>query len=116
MGHGIAGLAALIPEWSTLQHRFPSQYVLFSRFFSNLIIKTEKESFGEKNSYMLKTVKIETVIKNIFEDMLYLPIVSSFVFFFDKIRRLQTGKINAYLLYMMITIVLLLLFARLSNA
>jgi hydrogenase-4 component B len=78
--------------------------------------KTEKESFGEKNLYMLKTIKIETVTKNIFEDMLYLPIVSSFVFFFDKIRRLQTGKINAYLLYMMITIVLLLLFVRLSNA
>lgn len=78
--------------------------------------KTEKESFGEKNPYMLKTIKIETVTKNIFEDMLYLPIVSSFVFFFDKIRRLQTGKINAYLLYIMITIVLLLLFVRLSNA
>ena len=78
--------------------------------------KTEKESFGEKNPYMLKTIKIETVTKNIFEEMLYLPIISSFVFFFDKIRRLQTGKINAYLLYMMITIVLLLLFVRLSNA
>jgi hydrogenase-4 component B len=78
--------------------------------------QTKKESFGEKNPYMLKTIKIETVTKNIFEDMLYSPIVSSFVFFFDKIRRLQTGKINAYLLYMMITIVLLLLFVRLSNA
>lgn len=76
----------------------------------------EREPFREKNLYMLKTIKIETVTKNIFEDMLYLPIVSSFVFFFDKIRRLQTGKINAYLLYMMITIVLLLLFVRLSNA
>ena len=78
--------------------------------------QTEKEYFGEKNQYMLKTIKIESVTKNIFEDILYLPIVSSFVFFFDKIRRLQTGKINAYLLYMMITIVLLLLFVRLSNA
>jgi len=75
----------------------------------------EKESFGEKNPYMLKTIKIETITKNIFEDMFYLPIVSSFIFFFDKIRRLQTGKINSYLLYIMITIVLLLLFVRLSN-
>lgn len=76
--------------------------------------QTEKESFGE-NSYLLKTVKIETAIKNIFEDLLYTPIVSSFIFFFDKVRRLQTGKINAYLLYIMITLVLLLLFVRLSN-
>jgi hydrogenase-4 component B len=76
--------------------------------------QTEKESFGE-NPYLLKTVKIETVIKNVFEEMLYAPIVSSFVFFFDKVRRLQTGKINAYLLYIMITLVLLLLFVRLSN-
>lgn len=76
--------------------------------------QTEKESFGE-NPYLLKTVKIETAIKNIFEDLLYTPIVSSFVFFFDKVRRLQTGKINAYLLYIMVTLVLLLLFVRLSN-
>src|SRR5690242_11471881 len=76
--------------------------------------QTEKESFGE-NSYLLKTVKIETAIKNIFEELLYTPIVSSFIFFFDKVRRLQTGKINAYLLYIMITLVLLLLFVRLSN-
>lgn len=76
--------------------------------------QTQKESFGE-NQYLLKTVKIETAIKNIFEDILYTPIISSFVFFFDKVRRLQTGKINAYLLYIMITLVLLLLFVRLSN-
>lgn len=75
----------------------------------------ERESFGEKNPYLLKTVKIETATKNVFEEMLYLPIVSSFVFFFDKMRRLQTGKINSYLLYIMITIVLLLLFVRFSN-
>lgn len=75
----------------------------------------EKESFGEKNPYMLKTIKVETRTKNIFEDMLYRPIISSFIFFFDKMRRLQTGKINAYLLYIMITIVLLLLFVRFSN-
>ena len=76
--------------------------------------KTEKESFGE-NPYLLKTIKIETAIKNVFEELLYTPIVSSFVFFFDKVRRLQTGKVNAYLLYIMITLVLLLLFVRLSN-
>lgn len=77
--------------------------------------QTERESFEEKNPYMLKTIKIETMTKNIFEDMLYLPIVSSFIFFFDKIRRIQTGKINSYLLYIMITIILLLLFVRLSS-
>jgi hydrogenase-4 component B len=74
----------------------------------------EKESVGQ-NPYLIKTVKIETAIKNIFEELLYTPIVSSFIFFFDKVRRLQTGKINAYLLYIMITLVLLLLFVRLSD-
>lgn len=77
--------------------------------------RIEKEPFEEENPYMLKTIKIETKTRNIFEDMLYLPIVSSFIFFFDKIRRIQTGKINSYLLYIMITIILLLLFVRLSN-
>ncbi len=77
--------------------------------------KIQKEFFGGTDSYLLKTLKVESVTKNIFEENLYLPIISSCIYIFDKIRKLQTGKINAYLLYIMITVVLLLLFVRLSH-
>ncbi|MDE1839596.1 MAG: hydrogenase 4 subunit B [Thaumarchaeota archaeon] len=74
----------------------------------------QREFFGD-HKYILRTLKVESFTKNIFEEKLYLPIMSSSIFIFDKIRKIQTGKINAYLLYIMITIVLLLLFVRLSH-
>jgi hydrogenase-4 component B len=75
----------------------------------------QREFFGETNPYLVKALKVESVTKNIFEEKLYLPIISSSIFIFDKIRKIQSGKINSYLLYIMITIVLLLLFVRLSH-
>jgi hypothetical protein len=77
--------------------------------------KIQRDFFGETDQYLLKALKVESTTKNIFEERLYLPIISSGIFVFDKIRKLQTGKTNSYLLYIMITIVLLLLFVRLSH-
>jgi hydrogenase-4 component B len=77
--------------------------------------KIQRDFFGETDRYLLKALKVESTTKNIFEERLYLPIISSGIFVFDKIRKLQTGKTNSYLLYIMITIVLLLLFVRLSH-
>jgi hydrogenase-4 component B len=74
----------------------------------------QREFFGD-HKYILRTLKVESFTKNIFEEKIYLPIISSSILIFDKIRKIQTGKINAYLLYIMITIVLLLLFVRLSH-
>lgn len=74
-----------------------------------------KELFIQTNSYLVKTIKFNSTTKNIFEENLYSPIMSSTLFILDKIRKIQTGKINSYLLYMMLTIILLLIFVRLSH-
>ncbi|MDE1812900.1 MAG: hypothetical protein KGH85_08585 [Thaumarchaeota archaeon] len=66
------------------------------------------------NQYLIKSINFHSKTKNIFEENLYQPIISSTLGIFDKIRKIQTGKINSYLLYIMITAVLLLLFVRLS--
>ena len=52
--------------------------------------------------------------REIFEDYLYSPAVRGILFVLDKVRRIQTGKINSYLLYMMIATVSLLLLAVLQ--
>jgi hydrogenase-4 component B len=76
---------------------------------------TDKEFFVPTNQYLIKSIKFNSKTKNIFEENLYHPIISSTLRIFDKIRKIQTGKINSYLLYIMITAVLLLLFVRLSH-
>jgi hydrogenase-4 component B len=72
-----------------------------------------KGHYSDSNPYLKKSVRVESESKDIFEERLYSPAVSAAMAFFDRIRRIQTGKVNAYLLYVMITLALLLLLARL---
>lgn len=76
--------------------------------------KITREFYAESNPYLRKTVKIDSTIRNIFEEILYAPIITASIFIFNKIRMLQTGKVNTYLLYIMITLVLLLIFVRIT--
>ncbi|MDE1727856.1 MAG: hydrogenase 4 subunit B [Thaumarchaeota archaeon] len=78
--------------------------------------ETHKEFSIPTNSYLVKAIKFNSTTKNIFEENLYTPIISSTLFLLDKVRKIQTGKINSYLLYIMITIILLLIFVRFSHA
>lgn len=75
------------------------------------IIKTYH---SETNPYLKKSIKIESVTTDVFEKYFYSSIIFVSIFTLDKIRRIQTGKINAYLLYIMITLVLLLVAVRLG--
>ena len=84
------------------------------RVFFKTHNETNKEFF-EQSQYLVKTIKFNSVTRNIFEENLYRPIISSTLLILDKIRKIQTGKVNSYLLYIMITTVLLLLFVRLSH-
>ncbi len=77
--------------------------------------ETNKEFFGQTNQYLVKTIKFNSVTKNIFEENLYQTIVNSTLFVLDRIHKIQTGKVNSYLLYILITAVLLLLFVRLNH-
>jgi hydrogenase-4 component B len=73
------------------------------------IIKTY---YSEANPYIKKSIKVESKTIDIFENFFYAPIIFASIFTLDKIRKIQTGKINAYLLYIMITVILLLVAVR----
>ncbi|MEO9294902.1 MAG: hydrogenase 4 subunit B [Nitrososphaera sp.] len=74
-----------------------------------------KDRYSDSNPYMKKSMRVESETKDIFDDRLYVPAVKTTVAFFDRVRRIQTGKVNAYLLYVMITLALLLLLARVMS-
>ena len=75
----------------------------------------DKELYLQTNPYLVKSVRFSSSTKNIFEENLYNPIASVTLLVLDKIRKIQTGKVNSYLLYIMLTIILLLLFVRLNH-
>lgn len=74
----------------------------------------QREFYADSNQYMRKTIRMESTTRSLFEECLYTPVVSATIFLFDKVRRIQTGKVNSYLLYILITLVLLLILVRLS--
>ncbi len=71
--------------------------------------------YNGSNRMVTRSVSVVSETREIFEDYLYSPIVSGTLFVLDKVRRIQTGKVNSYLLYMMIATVSLLLLAVLEQ-
>ena len=61
-----------------------------------------------------QSVRVTSETREVFEDYIYAPVVHGSVWVMDKVRRLQTGKTNSYLLYMMLVTVLLLALAALQ--
>jgi hydrogenase-4 component B len=77
-------------------------------------INISKVYHSETNPYFKKSVKVESTTTDIFEKYFYLPTMFATIFLLDKIRKIQTGKVNAYLLYIMITLILLLVTVRIG--
>jgi hypothetical protein len=48
--------------------------------------------------------------RDIFDEKLYGKTISGSLFVLNKIRKIQSGKVNVYILYIMITLIALLLF------
>jgi len=108
---GFGGLNARM-EYSATSLSQPLRKVF--KFFYKPRNKITREVYAESNPYLRRKVKIDSTTRNLFEELLYEPVISACIFLFDKIRMIQTGKVNAYLLYIMITLVLLLIFVRLT--
>ena len=70
--------------------------------------KITNDFYSNKNQYIKKSINVNSTTRNIFEE-LYESIISVSLFVLDKIRKIQTGKVNAYILYIMIALISLLL-------
>lgn len=85
------------------------------KFLYKPTITVNRELYSLSNKFVKKSINIESKTDDIFELWFYSPITSFSIKFFEKIRRLQTGKVNAYLLYIMTALILLLIFARFGS-
>ena len=61
--------------------------------------------------YFAKTIRFESHVEEIFEKRIYRPLNRAVLRFSRRMRALQAGSIQAYLIYIFITLLLLLLFA-----
>jgi len=66
--------------------------------------------YTKENLYLKKSINVISTTRNIFDEKLYGKVISGSLFVLDKIRKIQSGKVNAYILYIMITLIALLLF------
>jgi hydrogenase-4 component B len=61
--------------------------------------------------YFAKTIRFETHVEEVFETRIYRPFNRWVLRFSRRMRTLQAGSIQAYLIYIFVTLILLLLFA-----
>ena len=74
----------------------------------------KREHYSDSNQILKRSVSVVSETREIFEDYLYAPTVGAAVFALDRVRRMQTGKVNSYLLYIMIVTAFLLLVAAIQ--
>ena len=68
----------------------------------------KREYYSDSNHLVRRSVSVTSETREVFEDHLYSPALRAVVAVLDRVRRIQTGKINSYLLYIMIVTISLL--------
>ena len=66
--------------------------------------------YTKENLYLRKSIHVISTTRDIFDEKLYGKTISGSLFVLNKIRKIQSGKVNVYILYIMITLITLLLF------
>jgi hydrogenase-4 component B len=61
--------------------------------------------------YFAKAIRFEAHVEEVFETRIYRPLNRRVLWFSRRMRKLQAGSIQAYLIYIFVTLLLLLLFA-----
>ncbi|HZK52903.1 MAG TPA: proton-conducting transporter membrane subunit [Desulfosporosinus sp.] len=62
--------------------------------------------------YTLRSLRYEGKIKEVFEDILYRPVIHGVLWVASKILKLQAGSIQLYLGYLLVTVVVVLILGR----
>jgi hydrogenase-4 component B len=70
----------------------------------------DADFYTKENLYLRKSIHVISTTRDIFDEKLYGKTISGSLFVLNKIRKIQSGKVNVYILYIMITLIALLLF------
>lgn len=69
------------------------------------------EYHDDQTRYFIKSVSIETGLRDVYRERLYRPVNAALHFLADRIRLVQTGNVNVYILYFALTFLGVLLWA-----
>jgi hydrogenase-4 component B len=93
-------------EYTATSLSQPIRTVFKSFFRPHTSVK--REYFSDSNHLLKRSVSVTSETREVFEDHLYSSALRAVVAVLDRVRRIQTGKINSYLLYIMIVTISLL--------
>ena len=104
------GLKGLTPrmEYTATAFTKPLQMIFCALYRP----RREVQADFEFSRYFTRSIRFESHIEPTFERWIYQPFQSAILKISEKIRALQAGSIHAYLAYIFITLLILLLFAR----
>lgn len=114
----------MVPTWgcglSQLTSRMQYTSTVFSkpiRFVFSAVYKPDRkiERLPTDQPYFAMSISYRSVRTTSYEKALYRPFVDIFVSAAYQLRRLQTGNIQVYLLYIFLTLVALLAFLRIQK-
>lgn len=86
----------------------------FKRVFS-VLYKPVKElaiEFHPESRFFVRTISYSNEARSIFDDAIYGPLNRMLLSFAIRVRLLQSGNVNVYLLYILVALVVLLIIAR----
>lgn len=80
--------------------------------FRSIVPLERKVSVRGEYAYFPKRISYRIEVHSIFERILYRPVWTVVLFLSEQIRRIQNGSLQTYLLYMVVTLILLMLWAQ----
>ncbi len=81
------------------------------KWFFKPSTEIKREYYSGSNPLLKRSVSVVSETREVFEDYLYAPVIRGSLFVMDSVRRIQTGKVNSYLLYIMVVTAFLLILA-----
>jgi len=103
------GLQGLTPQMEYTATGFSKPIrMIFKTLFRP---RREVQREYDYSPYFAKTIRFESHVEEIFERRIYRPLNRMVLRFSRRMRALQAGSIQAYLIYIFVTLLLLLLFA-----
>lgn len=107
------GVPTLLPH---MQYSATGYSKPIRRIFSFLYQPTRRVEIEDEGHEILRTAKrFESRILPLFEEIFYRPILTLVLRFSRKAKKIQTGHIQLYLSYIFVTLILLLVYVRMSR-
>ena len=106
------GYTGLLPFMEITATAFSRSLVLIFKGLFQPTQQKKLEYIDANIRYFTKTHEINFATKNVFEVYLYQPLLAVSIMLTKKVKQIQGGNLNAYILYIFLTLIGLFFWAR----